>query len=303
MSLVQREFFPRVRKTIVPRPVVKVETHVPGQSGSVRASVATIFGPNWYHDREQDLIEVWDAGPALCFKDVLPKKDLYAREGLYLRLSLAYRTTENAFVNIRTFSGNHVTLLNATEGAMYDDPHTRFWVTDDCTINVNSIHRDERVWLQRVDWEWASQETIYEDEVPYRELYQNRSREAVEALYLEKKIDANAVKQLLIDRIQKDDTLAKRCLLLLSEDRLLGKDLVSLYGMLLQDKSESVQDKSESVQDKSESLQDRTESVQDKSEPPTDKNESPADNNVPPRTQSRAARSSKKRGTGTSGSS
>ena len=112
MTAEQREFFSQVRMTVVPRPVVREPVHVPGQRGSVRASAATIFGSNWYHDPHQDLIEVWDAGPALSFKDVLPRKDLYAREGLYLRLSLAYRTTENAFANIRTFSGNHVTLLN-----------------------------------------------------------------------------------------------------------------------------------------------------------------------------------------------
>ena len=168
MTPVRREFFPRVRKTVIPRPVVKEETDVLGQSGWVRAAAATIYGPNWYHDQDQDLIEIWDAGPALCFKDVLPRKDKYAKEDLYLRLSIAYRTTANAFANIRTFSGNHVTLPNATDGAMYDDPFTRYFVTDDCTININSIYRDERLWLQRVEWEWVSHETIFEDELTFR---------------------------------------------------------------------------------------------------------------------------------------
>ena len=76
----KREFFPKVKKTAIPRPVFKKETDVLGLSGSVNASEATIYGSNWYHDYEQDLIEIWDAGPALCFKDVIPKKDKYKRE-------------------------------------------------------------------------------------------------------------------------------------------------------------------------------------------------------------------------------
>jgi hypothetical protein len=232
MGAIQREFFPRVRKTIIPRPIVKEETHVPGQRGSVRAAAATIYGSNWYHDPYQDLIEVWDAGPALCFKDVLPRKDLYAKEGLYLRLSLAYRTTENAFVNIRTFSGNHVTLYNAPGGAMFDDPWTRFWVTEDCTINVNSVYRDERVWLQRVDWEWVSQETLYEDQLAYMEPYLDRTEEEVAARYARPTVTEDTVKQLLIDRIHQDSGFAKRCMLLLCEDELLREDLIRLHGML-----------------------------------------------------------------------
>src|SRR5262249_20287371 len=161
----------------------------------------TIYGPNWYHDSPQDLIEIWDAGPALCFRDVLPCKDLYAREGLYLRLAIAYRTTASAFVNIRTFSGNNVTLPNAIGGAMYEDPFTRVHVTDDCTLNINSIHRDERIWLQRVDWEWISRETIFEDELPFQEPALYRTREEVEAVYVEKQVDDETVKEFLIDRI------------------------------------------------------------------------------------------------------
>jgi hypothetical protein len=231
MTPTEREFFPRVRKTIIPRPAAHAETDVLGQSGSVRAAAATIYGPNWYHDPHEDLIEIWDAGPALCFKDVLPRKDKYAREGLYLRLSLAYRTTANAFVNIRTFSGNNVTLPNAIEGAMYDDPYTRFYVTDDCTLNINSIYREERLWLQRVDWEWVSRETIFEDELSSGNLYLERAREEVEALYAPKEINDDTVKGFLIDKIRTDPVFAKRCLLLLAEEGWLRKDLVALYEM------------------------------------------------------------------------
>jgi hypothetical protein len=227
-----REFFPRVRKTVIPRPPVRKETHVPGQSGTVRAAAATIYGPNWGYDPAQDLIEIWDAGAALCFKDVLPKKDLYSKEGLYLSLRIAYRTTANACVNIRTFSGNHVNLLNAVNGAMYDDPNTRHFVTDDCTLNVNSIYRDERLWLQRVDWEWVSQETIYEDEVGQVPGILDRTREQVEAKYAPKKVTDETVRAFLIEKIRTDEAFARRCLLLLSEDSLMRNDLVALYGML-----------------------------------------------------------------------
>src|SRR5262249_52371219 len=201
MTTARREFFPKVRRTVIPRPVVKEGTDVLGQSGTVRAAAATLYGTNWHHDQAQDLIEIWDAGLALCFKDVLPRKDKYAREGLYLRLALAYRTTPNAFANIRTFSGNHVTLPNAPAGAMYDDPFTRYYITDDCTININSLYREERIWLQRVDWEWVSRETLFEDELAYREPYLDRSKEEVDALYAEKEIDEDTVKEFLIDKV------------------------------------------------------------------------------------------------------
>jgi hypothetical protein len=218
--------------TVIPRPVVKEEKHVPGQQGVVRAAAAMLYGPNWYHDPLQDLIEIWDAGTALSFKGVLPKKDLYAKEGLYLRLTIAYRTTANACANIRTFSGNHATLPNALRGAMYEDPYTRYGVTDDLTINVNSINRGERLWLQRVEWEWVSQETVYEDELPCREPYLERTREEVEAQYAKKTIDEETVRQMLIDKIRTDDAFVKRALLLLCQDCLWHKDILSLYGML-----------------------------------------------------------------------
>lgn len=232
MTPVQREFFSRVRKTITPRPVVVVETDVLGQSGSVRAAAATIYGSNWYHDPITDLIEIWDAGPALCFKDVLPRKDKYTREGLYLRLSLAYRTTANAFANIRTFSGNNITLPNALDGAMYDDPYTRFYITEDCTLNINSLYREERLWLQRVDWEWVSRETIFEDELPSANPYLERTPEQIEALYVEKEINEDTIKQFLLDKVGTDPAFAKRCLMLLVEEKLLPNDLVTLYETL-----------------------------------------------------------------------
>ena len=232
MTQSNREFFPRVRKTVVPRPVVRWEADVLGHSGSVRASAATIYGDNWHHNPTEDLIEIWDAGPALCFKDILPCKDKYAREGLYLRLIIAYRTTANAFANIRTFSGNNITLPNAFDGGMYDDPYTRFFVTDDCTLNINSIYREERLWLQRVDWEWVSQETLFEDELPYANPYLERTPHEVEALYAEKTIDDDTVKDFLVEKIDTDPVFAKRCLLLLAEEAWLRKDLVALYEML-----------------------------------------------------------------------
>jgi hypothetical protein len=232
MTEPKREFFPRVKKTVIPRPIEPVWTDVLGQSGSVRTAAATIYGPNWHHDTMQDLIEIWDAGPALCFKDVLPQKDKYAREGLYLRIALAYRTTANAFVNVRTFSGNNITLPNATDGAMYEDPYTRFFITDDCTLNINSLYREERLWLQRVDWEWVSRETMFEDELPYREPVLERTRAEVEALYAAKTLDDGTVKGWLAEKIRSDTSFAKRCLLLLGEDKLLGQDLVSLSRML-----------------------------------------------------------------------
>lgn len=225
----KREFFPKVKKTTIPRPVVKQQTDVLGLSGTVRASAATIYGPNWYHDTENDLIEIWDAGPALHFLDILPKKDKYARENLYLKLSIAYRTTENACANIRTFSGNHVTLPNTVEGGMYEDPFTFYWITDDCTLNINSIYRDERVWIQRVDWEWVSRETIFNDEVYLRDPYLCRTKKEVEAIYSSKHITEDTAREFLINKIKEDYNFAKRCMLLLGEDDLFRNDLVALY--------------------------------------------------------------------------
>ena len=225
----KREFFQRVKKTIMPRPVQRKETDVLGQKGIAWAADATIYGPNWYHDRTENLIEIYDAGPALCFRDVLPKKDKYAREGLYLQLSIAYRTTENANANIRTFSGNHVSLPNNVQGAMYVDPWTIYWVTDDMTINVNSVYLDEKLWIQRVEWEWVSKEIVYDDEIGKKDLYTTRAKKDIETIYKEKEITPDLVKDFLIDRIKNDEHYARRCLALMNGDKLLGKDLVSLY--------------------------------------------------------------------------
>jgi len=225
----KREFFSRVKKTIMPRPVERPETDVLGQRGIAWAADATIFGPNWYLDKEQRLIEIYDAGPGLMFRDILPKKDKYAREGLYLQLALAYRTTENAFANIRTFSGNHVTLPNSVQGAMFVDPCTCQWVTDDMTINVNSIYMGEKLWIQRVEWEWVSREAVYDDEVEKSDLYLTRAKNDVEGIYRTKEITKDLVKEYIIDRIRRDDHFARRCLALLNSDKLLDRDLISLF--------------------------------------------------------------------------
>lgn len=224
-----REFFSRVKKTIMQRPVVRKETDILGQTGSVKASEATIYGPNWYHDEEEDLIEIYDAGPALVFRDILPKKDKYAREGLYLQLSIAYRTTENAMANLRTFSGNHVTLPNSVHGAMFVDPNTVYWVTDDMTLNINSIFHGEKLWLQRIDWEWVSREVVYYDEIVQKGPYHLRTREDVEACYAEREVTTATVQDFLVQCIRQDEHFAKRCLALMHTDRQLGRDLVSLY--------------------------------------------------------------------------
>ncbi|MGA1869104.1 MAG: hypothetical protein ACMUJM_11240 [bacterium] len=224
----KREFFPRVRKTTVPRPVVVPETDVLSQWGSAKATDAIIYGPNWYHDEEQDLIEIYDAGAAVCFRHILPKKNKYEREGLYLLLSIAYRTTENANVNIRSFSGWHVSLPNSVEGSMYVDKQTYHWVSDDYCININSIFLGEKLWLQRVDWEWVSRETIFEDEY-YKDPWLYRIQKEVSALYSKKHITKSVVEDFLIQRIKDDPNFAKRCLMLLTNDKLYEKDLVSLY--------------------------------------------------------------------------
>jgi hypothetical protein len=224
----KREFFPKVRKTRIPRPVVQKETDVLSKTGSVKATDAVIHGPSWYHDREQDLIEIFDAGPALCFRHLLPRKDKYEREGLYLRLSIAYRTTENANANIRTFSGWHVELPNAVHGGMFVDTNTFDWVSDDCCINVNSVFMGEKLWVQRVDWEWMSRETVYEDEYD-KDPWLERTKKEVDALYKKKHITKGVVEDFLVNRIKKDPVFAKRCLMLLNNDKLYDKDIVDLY--------------------------------------------------------------------------
>jgi hypothetical protein len=224
-----REFFPDIRKTIIPRPVYVEERDILGQSGTVWVTQAQIFGPNWYLDHGQGLIEIYDAGPAICFRSLLPKKNKYEKEGLYLRLGLAYRTTENANVNIRNFSGNHVSLPNSVDGAIYYDPNNYYWVTDDLTININSIYTGEKIWIQRVDWEWVSKEILYEDEAGWQDHYLHRNKEDINALYAPQQITNESVKEYLVTRIQNDEYFAKRCLALLRTDQMVNSDLTALY--------------------------------------------------------------------------
>jgi len=224
----KKEFFERVRKTVIPRPVVVPETDVLEQWGSAKATDAIIYGPNWYHDKEQDLIEIYDAGPALNFRHLLPKKNKYEREGLYLLLSIAYRTTENANANIRSFSGWYINLPNAVDGSMYVDKETFNWVSDDYCINVNSVFSGEKLWLQRVDWEWVSRETLYEDEY-YKDQWLYRKKKEVDDLYAKKYITNSVVEDFLINKIKEDPNFAKRCLMLFNNDKFYEKDLILLY--------------------------------------------------------------------------
>ena len=225
----QREFFDRVPKTVMPRPYLAEETDILGQSGTAWAVDAVIYGDNYYLAREQGLIEVYEAGAAISFDHLLPRKNKYEQEGLYLRLKLAYRTTANANVNIRNFSGNHVTLPNSFHGDMYDDPETYWHVTDDLTLNINSIYSGEKLWIQRVDWEWMSKEVVYSDEVQSQDIFLMRSIEEIDNLYSPQKITPKSVKNFLMEKIQKDDRFAKRCLAMLRQDRLMSKDLSQLF--------------------------------------------------------------------------
>ena len=226
---IQREFFPRVRKTLMPRPHFVEETDILGQSGTAWAANAAIYGDNWYLDRDQGLIEIHGAGAAISFHHLLPRKNKYEKEGLYLKLKLAYRTTENANVNIRNFSGSHVTLPNSLYGHLYEDSQNYWYLTDDLTININSLYTDEKCWIQRVDWEWMSKEIIYEDEVNKKNIYLMRSPKEIEKLYTPQKITQNSVKDFLVEKIQQDDGFAKRCLAILLEGQLMKKDLVDLF--------------------------------------------------------------------------
>ncbi len=225
----QREFFQSVKKTIMPRPVYMKETDVLGHSGSAWAAQAEIYGPNWHFDYEQNLIEIYDAGPALCFRSILPKKDKYEKEGLYLRLGMAYRTTANANANIRTLSGNHVTLPNSVDGDIYYDPNNYYWVTDDLTLNINTVFSEEKIWIQRIDWEWVSKEILYEDEAGHMDHYVHRSKEDVDRLYIPQEITTETAKEHLINLINNDDHFARRCMAMLRADQIVNSDLVTLY--------------------------------------------------------------------------
>ncbi len=225
----QREFFECVPKTVMPRPHLVEETDILGSSGTAWAVDTAIYGDNYYLDREQGLLEIYEAGAAISFHDLLPRKDKYEQEGLYLRLKLAYRTTANANVNIRNFSGNHVTLPNSLHGDMYDDPQTYWYITDDLTLNINSIYSGEKIWIQRLDWEWMSKEVVYEDEVQDQNRFLIRSYENIENLYSPQEISPNSVKNFLIKKIQQDDEFAKRCLAMLRQEQLMNKDLKQLF--------------------------------------------------------------------------
>ncbi|GBF78773.1 hypothetical protein [Aphanothece sacrum] len=225
----QREFFPSVQKTVMPRPYFGDETDILGQSGTAWAVDAAIYGSNFFVDRGQGLVEIYDAGPAISFHHLLPHKDKYKKEGLYLRLKLAYRTTANANVNIRNFSGNHVTLPNSFYGDIYDDLDTYWWVSDDLTLNINSIFSGEKLWLQRVDWEWMSKEVVYEDELQNKDLVLHRSFDDIEKLYSPQNITDSSVKDFLMEKIKNDDQFAKCCLLILRQDQLMNEDLTKLF--------------------------------------------------------------------------
>ena len=226
----KREFFPLVRKTVMPRPYFADEVDILGQSGTAKAIDAAIYGDNWYLDKENELIEIYGAGAAVSFRHLLPNKNKYEKEGLYLRLKLAYRTTEDANVNLRTFSGRHMTISNSVDGHMYDDVDTYWYITDDVTINVNSIYTDEKLWLQRVDWEWMSKEVVFEDEVDIKNLFSNRTLQQIEKLYTPQKINKDSVTDFLVDKIKTDEHFAKRCLTMLYQDKLLAEDdLIELF--------------------------------------------------------------------------
>ena len=229
----KREFFPLVRKTVMPRPYFAEEIDILGQSGTVLAVNATIFGDNWYLDKENQLLEIYGAGAAICFRNLLPNKNKYEKEGLYLRLKLAYRTTAKANVNIRTLSGRHTTLSNSLEGNMYDDVDTYWYITDDMTININSIYSEEKIWIQRLDWEWMSKEVIFEDEVDAKSPFLNRQLKEIENLYVPQKINENSVKEFLIDKLKNDEHFAKRCLGMLCQDKLTtDNNLIELFNQI-----------------------------------------------------------------------
>ena len=225
----QREFFERVPKTVMPRPHFAEENDILGQTGTAWAVDSAIYGDNYHLDRGQGLIEIYGAGAAISFYHLLPQKNKDEQEGLYLRLKLAYRTTANAHVNIRNFSGNHVTLPNSFHGDMYDDPQTYWYLTDDLTLNINSIYSGEKLWIQRLDWEWMSKEVVYEDEVDQQDLCLIRSFEEIKKLYYSQEITPTSVKEFLMEKIEHDDDFAKRCLAILHQEQLMSKDLSQLF--------------------------------------------------------------------------
>ena len=100
---------------------------------------------------------------------------------------------------------------------------------NDMTININSIYTGEKLWLQRVEWEWVSREVVYDDEVGKVKPYLIRTREQVDELYKEQTVNEDTVRAFLIDRIRSDEHFVKRCLSLLADDKLLQRDMVSIF--------------------------------------------------------------------------
>ena len=52
----KREFFTKVKRTVMPRPIQREDIDILGQRGTAWATQATIYGPNWYHNHQQNLI-------------------------------------------------------------------------------------------------------------------------------------------------------------------------------------------------------------------------------------------------------
>ena len=116
------------------------------------------------------------------------------------------------------------------EGNIYDDVDTYWYITDDMTININSIYTDEKMWIQRVDWEWMSKEVVFEDEIDKKSPFVSRSLKEIEKLYVPQKINQDSVKDFLIENIKTDEHFAKRCMAMLCQDKLMAeKNLVELF--------------------------------------------------------------------------
>ena len=74
-----------------------------------------------------------------------------------------------------------------------------------------------------------SKEIIYEDEVFGKNTILYRSLEDIQKLYQEKEITDDDVKDFLRDKINSDDWFAKKCLVMLREEQLMGEKLVKLF--------------------------------------------------------------------------
>ena len=123
-----------------------------------------------------------------------------------------------------------MTLSNSVDGNIYDDVDTYWYITDDMTININSIYTDEKIWIQRVDWEWMSKEVVFEDEVDKKTPFVNRTLKEIEKLYIPQKINQDSVTDFLMNKIKTDEHFAKRCMAMLCQDKLMAeKNLVELF--------------------------------------------------------------------------